>query len=60
MLLRDLFGDVFRTLRVHKLRTFLTMFGIARGMVSIRAHGRHRRGSAQRLGIQGPEFNRVK
>ena len=30
MLLRDLLGDVFRTLLVPKLRTFLTMFGIAR------------------------------
>jgi hypothetical protein len=29
MVLRDLIGDVFRTLWAHKLRTFLTMFGIA-------------------------------
>ena len=35
MLLRDLIGDVFRTLWAHKLRTFLTMFGIAWGIVSI-------------------------
>lgn len=35
MLLRDLIGDVLRTLWSHKLRTFLTMFGIAWGIVSI-------------------------
>jgi len=35
MVLRDLVGDVFRTLWAHKLRTFLTMFGIAWGIVSI-------------------------
>jgi putative ABC transport system permease protein len=35
MVLRDLIGDVFQTLWVHKLRTFLTMFGIAWGIVSI-------------------------
>jgi len=35
MVLRDLMGDVFRTLWAHKLRTFLTMFGIAWGIVSI-------------------------
>ena len=35
MILRDLIGDVFRTLWAHKLRTFLTMFGIAWGIVSI-------------------------
>jgi putative ABC transport system permease protein len=35
MTLRDLIGDVFRTLWAHKLRTFLTMFGIAWGIVSI-------------------------
>jgi len=35
MLLRDLIRDVFRTLWAHKLRTFLTMFGIAWGIVSI-------------------------
>ena len=35
MALRDLIGDVFRTLWAHKLRTFLTMFGIAWGIVSI-------------------------
>ena len=31
----DLIRDVFRTLWSHKLRTFLTMFGIAWGIVSI-------------------------
>jgi putative ABC transport system permease protein len=31
----DLIRDVFRTLWAHKLRTFLTMFGIAWGIVSI-------------------------
>jgi putative ABC transport system permease protein len=35
MVLRDLFGDVLRTLWAHKLRTFLSMFGIAWGIVSI-------------------------
>src|ERR1700758_5254568 len=35
MVLRDLIGDVFRTLWAHKLRTFLTMFGIAWGIFSI-------------------------
>jgi putative ABC transport system permease protein len=35
MVLRDLIADVFRTLWSHKLRTFLTMFGIAWGIVSI-------------------------
>jgi putative ABC transport system permease protein len=35
MNLRDLIGDVLRTLWAHKLRTFLTMFGIAWGIVSI-------------------------
>ena len=35
MVLRDLVGDVLRTLWAHKLRTFLTMFGIAWGIVSI-------------------------
>ena len=35
MALRDLISDVFRTLWSHKLRTFLTMFGIAWGIVSI-------------------------
>jgi putative ABC transport system permease protein len=33
--LRDLIVDVFRTLWSHKLRAFLTMFGIAWGIVSI-------------------------
>jgi putative ABC transport system permease protein len=33
--LRDLISDVFRTLWSHKVRTFLTMFGIAWGIVSI-------------------------
>jgi putative ABC transport system permease protein len=35
MVTRDLIGDVFRTLWAHKLRTLLTMFGIAWGIVSI-------------------------
>jgi putative ABC transport system permease protein len=35
MVLTDLVRDVFRTLWSHKLRTFLTMFGIAWGIVSI-------------------------
>ncbi len=35
MALRDLIFDVFRTIWSHKLRTFLTMFGIAWGIVSI-------------------------
>ena len=35
MVLRDLIGDVLRTLWANKLRTFLTMFGIAWGIVSI-------------------------
>jgi len=35
MVFRDLIGDVLRTLWAHKLRTFLTMFGIAWGIVSI-------------------------
>src|ERR1700735_3202330 len=35
MTLRDLFTDVLRTLWSHKLRAFLTMFGIAWGIVSI-------------------------
>jgi len=35
MVLRDLIGDVFRTLWSHKLSYFLTMFGIAWGIVSI-------------------------
>lgn len=35
MVIRDLIGDVFRTLWSHKLRTLLTMFGIAWGIVSI-------------------------
>ncbi len=35
MVLRDLIRDVFRTLWSHKMRTFLTMFGIAWGIVSI-------------------------
>ena len=35
MVLRDLIRDVFRTLWAHKLRTLLTMFGIAWGVVSI-------------------------
>jgi putative ABC transport system permease protein len=35
MLLSDLFRDVFRTLWAHKLRTLLTMFGLAWGIVSI-------------------------
>jgi len=35
MVLHDLIGDVLRTLWAHKLRTLLTMFGIAWGIVSI-------------------------
>jgi len=35
MIFRDLIGDVLRTLWAHKLRTLLTMFGIAWGIVSI-------------------------
>jgi putative ABC transport system permease protein len=35
MTFRDLLLDTFRTLWAHKLRTFLTMFGIAWGIVSI-------------------------
>jgi putative ABC transport system permease protein len=35
MTLTDLFRDVIRTLWAHKLRAFLTMFGIAWGIVSI-------------------------
>ncbi|MGE0452089.1 MAG: ABC transporter permease [Vicinamibacteria bacterium] len=35
MTLRDLVADTLATLRAHKLRTFLTMFGIAWGIVSI-------------------------
>ncbi len=35
MVLRDLFLDTFRTLWPHKVRTALTMFGIAWGIVSI-------------------------
>ena len=35
MNLRDLLGETLRTLRAHTLRTALTMFGIAWGIVSI-------------------------
>ena len=35
MVLRDLILDTIRTLWSHKLRTFLTMFGIAWGIISI-------------------------
>ena len=35
MTIRDLIFDVLRTLWSHKLRAFLTMFGIAWGIVSI-------------------------
>jgi len=35
MVLRDLLADTLRTLWTHKLRTFLTMFGIAWGIISI-------------------------
>jgi putative ABC transport system permease protein len=35
MTLADLFRDVLRTLWAHKMRAFLTMFGIAWGIVSI-------------------------
>lgn len=35
MVFKDLFADVIRTLWAHKLRTALTMFGIAWGIISI-------------------------
>ena len=35
MSIRDLVRDTIATLRAHKLRTALTMFGIAWGIVSI-------------------------
>jgi putative ABC transport system permease protein len=35
MTFRDLFFDTLRTLWAHKVRTFLTMFGIAWGIISI-------------------------
>jgi putative ABC transport system permease protein len=35
MSFRDLIQDVFRTLWAHRVRTLLTMFGIAWGVVSI-------------------------
>jgi putative ABC transport system permease protein len=35
MVLKDLLSDTVRTLWAHKLRTFLTMFGIAWGIVAI-------------------------
>ncbi|HEV8385184.1 MAG TPA: ABC transporter permease [Candidatus Acidoferrales bacterium] len=35
MVFRDLLSDTIRTLWTHKLRTFLTMFGIAWGIISI-------------------------
>ncbi|HEX2714736.1 MAG TPA: ABC transporter permease [Candidatus Acidoferrales bacterium] len=35
MVLRDLLADTWRTLWAHKLRTFLSMFGIAWGIISI-------------------------
>ncbi len=35
VVLRDLLADTIRTLWAHKLRTFLTMFGIAWGIISI-------------------------
>ncbi len=35
MIFRDLLRDTLRTLWAHKLRTFLTMFGIAWGIISI-------------------------
>ncbi|MBI1750372.1 MAG: ABC transporter permease [Acidobacteria bacterium] len=35
MVFRDLLADTVRTLWAHKLRTFLTMFGIAWGIISI-------------------------
>lgn len=35
MSFRDLIRDVFRTLWAHRVRTLLTMFGIAWGVVSI-------------------------
>src|SRR5207253_6400568 len=54
MVLRDLIRDVFRTLWSHKLRTFLTMFGIAWGIVSIVLMVRGRR-LAERAGRPGQE-----
>src|SRR5512134_1369466 len=35
MTFKDLFADTLRTLRAHKLRTALTMFGIAWGIASM-------------------------
>jgi putative ABC transport system permease protein len=35
LLLLDIFGQTFRTLWAHKLRSFLTMFGIAWGVASL-------------------------
>src|SRR5512147_2048297 len=35
MTFKDLFADTLRTLRAHKLRTALTMFGIAWGITSM-------------------------
>src|SRR5580765_6469086 len=32
---QDIFGQIFRTLWAHKLRSFLTMFGIAWGVGSL-------------------------
>ena len=34
-MLSDIFGQVLRTLWAHKLRSFLTMFGIAYGVFSL-------------------------
>src|SRR2546426_8195009 len=53
MAVRDLFADTVRTLWSHKLRTFLSMFGIAWGIVSITlmvAAGEGLRGGLQKQG----------
>src|SRR2546425_9619905 len=53
MVFRDLFADTVRALWSHKLRTFLSMFGIAWGIVSITlmvAAGEGLRGGLQRQG----------
>ena len=51
MIFKDLLLDTIRTLWAHKLRTFLTMFGIAWGIISITlmvAAGEGRRVGQQR------------
>ncbi len=55
MTVRDLIFDVLRTLWAHKLRAFLTMFGIAWGIVSIVLMVAAGRGAAQRAGSAGAE-----